>query len=262
MTRDESLEEPRVIEQSKDETRVWSLELKHETGLTLQYSNESLVSKIWTGDDQQVISTPYTAWLAPPNKVRVTITPTDLLNCPIGPCRLRTYVQSGADLRRVAETTLKVLAAPGTATPGKVYCSYEDLKRIHPTIEVLHNKGEDQSGFAEQRGSARKEIDGLIVRRLVDDGYSRLNMLVHLNDNRLVVTDELISAACYLTLHRIFQSQLSALLKSDQDYGKLSSYYRTRFYNQILNTELGIDTNGDGVAEIRVNLGGVKGVAG
>lgn len=148
-------------------TRSYPLRIYLKDGVTPSTAfvlTDVLAGELWTGDDRTPAASPAAAWDLDPPDYRLTITPADTAGLVPGTYRVRVTATRGADTVEILRESVELLAVAGTAAPIPVYCTYEDMALHCSWIGQYLDTGEDQTGFAEQRGEARAWLDGLILR--------------------------------------------------------------------------------------------------
>lgn len=262
------------LEQAKDTTRRWKVQLRHETNAELQYTDSAtLTAKLWPGDDRAVLATPECQWIEAPNLVRVIITADDLASLEAGGIyRLRVYVGNSAT--HAAEATLAILAAPGDSEPLKTYCSGEDLIRLWSKVRSIQDRDEDRTGFEEQRHIASKWLEEMLLSAYQPSGnafrladgfrslaydpsrglFSRQQLQAWLDADGLIVSQAVKNAVAYRALMIICESTITGDTEDKTDYEKLACRFASRAEDELYGTSIEIDTNADGVGDFSIDL--------
>ncbi|WP_165231363.1 hypothetical protein [Aquisphaera insulae] len=130
-------------------------------------ATDALVARLWPGDDRAPLATPSASWIDAPGAAtfQVSFQDADTVGIPPGDYPLQVWAsRSGRTTTLLPPgTTLKLLAAPGTATAPSSYCTFADMQAECGWIGNVANTDADQAGFAEQRALARAWLDSLIA---------------------------------------------------------------------------------------------------
>ena len=121
-----------ILPLTQGTSRRWIIRLGREDDLALSFlGTETLEARLWPGDNRAPV--PLTCeWVAAPDKVRLTINPTDTAALEPGRYRLQIRIVTSDGVIEAARATIALTAGPGTATAPKVYCGLPDLASMGP----------------------------------------------------------------------------------------------------------------------------------
>lgn len=257
-----------IVEQRQDETVPWLITLARGDDVALTYTGaETLTAQIWAGDDQEVLLTPTVAWVDAPSQIQVTIDATTLGE---GDYQLRVRDNADAD---IAWHQLRVLPAPGTGEAPTTYCSFDDLLVYAPWLKNLAGES-DQTGFIEQRHLARVWLDQVIQRHCRPGrnwislgpgtvwlgGSSAAGASTWLqdllDDDGLLISASLREAAAKYAISQVLAAQVSGQ-EGTKTYQGLAVQFRGEAHAALSVATAEIDTDGDGAADIVIDLGRV-----
>jgi hypothetical protein len=255
--------------------------------------SEPLSCSLWPGDDRAQAASLAATWEdAPAGKVRVEIPSATTIGLAVG--AYKGAVTLTATARDVAYFRLEVESSPGSAAEPKAYHTYADLTAELPWVGKLANPNQDQSGFAELAGEARRWIDAAILRSVPSRNWPQLGfgyggglrggssggcrswgpggvygslgnaedptIAAALDANQLIITTatgrRFVQASVYYTLYKILR-RAAGMQQSDELIAMAAEYKRDA--EAMLNScTAEIDTNGDGVPEYVFPLGRVQ----
>lgn len=247
-------------------------------------SGDTLTAACWRGDDQASSFVPTAAWVsAAAGTIRVTIAAASTTSLASGRYLIRVTATDVSDSNRVFEVwraNLDLISSPGSGTTPDVYGTYDDMRRVAGAwLADLQESGSDQTGFAEQRGSARAWMDGIIQRHYRrDTGVSRQDNLDHLlsapgvrygehdvtlqdwlDDDRLVLTTpagkRIVDCVSRYAVALVCEAQISG--KPDDVWKDRARTFRARAANDVRTITAEIDTTtvADGVGDLVIDLG-------
>jgi hypothetical protein len=264
--------------QPLDSRRKYEFDLAGDQGASLAgvfTGSEVLVAKLWLGGSSPVLASPACSWLDAPNaKVLLEVAPADLLGLEPGPYRLEIRINPGTDdiAALPPGTVLRLSESPGTAEAPQYHVKYSVLEDLYPTIDQLHDR-EGRVGFLTQRWRARTWFEGLLhnayrggvgitshQRALMGGGYrsgTRSPQLTQwLKDDRVLLTTDIVEMEGHYALSLILAGQLSAK-EEESPYLALSKHHLYLAENIAGRLNVDIDTDGDGQADLNIDLGSV-----
>jgi hypothetical protein len=165
--------------------------------------------------------------------------------------------------------TLQILASPGAATAVPTYITSVQLFDHIPWLNELQSPN-GQAGFAEQRGMAREWLDEMVMARYAAESAGLLNipgtaygasgneqyMREQLAGDKLMVRPWVVRACAYFAASEVLKHQVGTRDKTS--YQTLSEKYEADARDMVRQHAAEVDTNSDGVAEIRVALGSIR----
>lgn len=166
--------------QSIDSSRVYEIALAGRDGSLAGVfdGTETFATKLWTGDDQPSLADLSPRWATADDGMEFTGNPAGLespvLLLPVeaaglttlapGLYRVRILINPGVDDVEAFLDLIEFTAAAGSATPPKVYGSFDDLRKLAPWIgELITADPSLQSDLGEQRELARARLDDAIL---------------------------------------------------------------------------------------------------
>jgi hypothetical protein len=236
-------------------------------------------AEVWTGQDQAVLFAPSTEWLAGNGwqlgQVLISITPAQsaLLEAN-GIYLLVVTVTRGTNTYPIWEGRLKCEPTPGTAINTiQPYCTYQDVLDRGAWVEGVQSMKTDQEGFYPQRLKARNWIDWAVLNHYRGQfmgqygmhsvigmsfgwvGYKRQigpspSMIQYLADNKLIVRPQVVEACAHKALAEVGLSQLGL----NPGFFSLGRYHEDRASALMRGITAEIDTNGDGIGDIFIDL--------
>ncbi|HWE39524.1 MAG TPA: hypothetical protein VG406_23445 [Isosphaeraceae bacterium] len=251
---------------------------------SLDYSAaDVLTARVWAGGGQPTLATPAVAW-APQGPPYYQVTLAASQAAALGPgqwyCLVTVALAGTTTSQEAFDGVLVVTDAPGTATAPRVYCGRVDMVRIAPWIESVGASGQ-QAGFADERGVARDFTETLLQRHYRGNRwFPRQGTLDHLLDGvlglyrpgRQDVTlqgwldagglilagptgTQVVRANAYLALAEVLEPLIGDRGKTS--YQALAARFRARGEEILINLTPEIDTDGDGKADVVIELGNV-----
>jgi hypothetical protein len=130
-------------------------------------NTDTLVSAVWSGQDQTTIFNPTVSWFdSTTGQVNVGVIESQTAALEqVGDYHLNVTATRAGKSVVIIDCTLRVLPAPGSSTQAITpYCGYADLLRYANWISLVQDTSVDQEGFYSQRLEARQWLDWLIVR--------------------------------------------------------------------------------------------------
>jgi hypothetical protein len=171
------------IQVVKGATRYQPIILTDDAGqaITTFTSSATLTLEVWSGDDTAPFTTgggPTASWLdATAGSVRLEFPAEFTETLTPGSYPVVLTIEAGGVTRKNRVATLWVTAAPGSATAGAVYCTFDQVLTYAPWMPRLIGDSEGlQANLAEQRAQARAWLNEQLigrVRRDVSDQYRR-----------------------------------------------------------------------------------------
>jgi hypothetical protein len=241
-------------------------------------SAATLACACWPGDDRAASFAPTVAWSDAANgQVSLTIAGSDTAALGPGDYALELSITASGRTVKRRFGVLRLVATPGDADPPAAYGSLDDMLREAPFLRDLAADA-DQAGFAEQRGQAREWLDSLLQRHyrggraLVAMDYSLDHLLWggartgaddatlqgYLDDDRLVLTGpsgrRLVRACALYAAAIVCRSQVGAT-KDDTSYQAHALRLGRTAEAIATGTVASLDTDGDGTADLAIDLG-------
>jgi hypothetical protein len=139
-----------------------------ENSNAVSYSGSQVLDgSIWIGGSEAEILSlgppnAYLTWVSPSAGTAKLLIPGSVLTPALFDIGLY-HIHVTVDGNDAFEAGLNVQYAPGTQTPPRVYCSYEDVLEVAKWITQVQDPEQDQAGFLAQRVQARNEMDDVIV---------------------------------------------------------------------------------------------------
>jgi len=241
-------------------------------------SGATVEAKVWPGDDRAPILTiAGDATDAATGYFAVTFAADDTASVAEGLYRYQVLATEGGTTVTVFDGRIRISGIPGTATAPTTYCSFEDMKRLAPWIEDLADADEDQAGFAEQRGEARKWLDVLAQKHYRVPGIgNRQTSLDHLlgygdtvgdrdatlqgwlDDDRLILDDDVVRACAHYAIAEVCTGKLTpGTVGSGAGYSQFAAYHRAQARGKASTLALRLDTTEtpDGECDVVIRLG-------
>lgn len=267
------------FEQPLNTDRSYQLTLFDTYGnlITSFQSTDQLSCVLWSGWDQPVLASPTVQWINPAQgTIQLTVSAANTANLSVGTYLVRIVVNpldTGQTLV-VYQGAINLTASPVASTIARpTYCTYSDLLKIAPWIEILRDASRDETGFLDQCADAREWFDEAIIRNYrsnyigVFGAHSqaifafagtgpRRSELANvwlkglLAQNYLLVSPRIVKVVALKTLAAICASQIYQGGK----YASLSSYYHHECESLLICTTAEIDSNGDGIGDIPINF--------
>lgn len=261
-----------VIEKGTD--RDWEITLydSDEDVVTAFTSSATLVGKVWPGDDRAATFTPTVTWIdATEGTIKLSVGASQTSSVTPGVYHVLVTVAEGGKTYTAWRGTLAIRGVPGSAAATRAYCTLQDMQALCGWIEKLQNECSDQTGFAEQIYAATQWLDDLAQRHYrEDDDYDTTRFLGYpyicgrtgarsdalagyLDDDGLVLTQPVKRCCAAYALAEVFRGQMGAT--PDNGYDKHARRFGRMANDLAACLTLEIDTDGDGEADIAINLG-------
>lgn len=240
-------------------------------GLT---GSEPLAGSVWTGEDEAASFAPACTWYDAANavaKVAVAGSQTSALSA--GLYALLVRITTGSGTSDAIRGTLRLRPSPGTATPRPVYSTFQRMLNRAAWLGRLQQTDAGLTGFAEQRADAREWLDDLILRHFRSGnlgasaypctaqwgaGFQRTGQTNPylkglLAANKLIVTPKVEEAVTLYAIGLAARAQVGQDPKSE--YPALARQFLAWARSKALCLTAEIDSNGDGVGEMTIELG-------
>jgi hypothetical protein len=263
----------------------WQLQVKNPddsvpTGQFL--GSDTLTSSMWTGAANLPVLAEVPTWLSATNaQFQISFNNADTANLAAGVYYIQAWAtRAGRSARLLPEnSTVTLLAAPGTSAARPTYIAVKDLRRIAGWIDQV-NAPNSETGFLEQCADSRDWLDENILRNYrggnvellgyhglaLDSWYTggtrrtslrNIFILDLLQNDGLIVTTRTKDICAYYALSRICESML---MKDTTKYLGLSARYRSEAYRLLstytaeLNVNGQTDANGNLIANVPINF--------
>lgn len=220
-----------------------------------------LAAQCWPGDDLAVLFEPSVTWLDPSaGQVLVGIHADQTAGLPPAtyPIRLGISTEDGLTTAWVPLLSLRLRPSPGTRVARAVYCSYDDL-RVHAGgwLDSLFSQSDAAcAGAAEERGSARAELEAVLLARWAGD---RAWLSEQLGAGRLIVTEPIRRWNVLWSLYLVCRRQIAAKSgHGDDPYRRLASDYRAEADALLATLAVELDLDADGVADLSLPMGTIR----
>lgn len=169
--------------QSIDSRRVYEIALAGRDGASLAGvfdGTETFAAKVWTGDDQPSLVDLAPRWATAGDGMEFSDNPAGLdspvLLLPVpaaslaslspGLYRVQILINPGVDDVEAFLDLIEFTAAAGSATAVKVYCGFDDCRRLLPIVAQLIGRDPSlQSDLAEPRAWARQWLNRQLLCR-------------------------------------------------------------------------------------------------
>jgi hypothetical protein len=253
----------------------WDVPAVDSNGDPIAYTGAELLSaKIWPGGLRAGLITLTPTWKTPASGItNLVITGVQTATLVPAIYRVVCTLTDAGGAHDYYRGDLEIFADPGTELVAPAYCTVADLRDHAAWIDDLQAES-DQAGFARQLGKARKWLDDLIVNRYKYDnsllapgqpGYGAYSIFGaydvppskwlrdQLNANLLIVREQTIELCALRTLWLICSAQIGR--EAESPYQKLARGFLMRSENLAKTYRAEFDLDGDGFAEITVNLG-------
>jgi hypothetical protein len=255
----------------------WQQTLISPDGITpygLYPGSATFLCTLWPGGNLPAITPGLTAaWIDPTQgtySLSLPLASSSLLT--VGTYRYLVEIINAGVQTSVKVGSIKVIGRAGTGSAIPVYGTMADMKKILPSIEKLMDTDSDSAGFVTECGLAREWMDSSILRHY-DFGsmataiypcvgwgstaYMTGATSKYLSDllvaNHLIVTPSVVKCVSLYALSLVCQAQI--LGSGNTDYLMLGDSFLRRAQDAMICLTAEIDVNGDGIAEITVELG-------
>ncbi len=239
--------------------------------ITSYLGSETLLAEVWPGGDRPAAFAAAASWVdATLGSIVVTLSAAQTAPMAEGRYKGRLILTDTALGPLEAYLwTMDLRPAPGTGDPPKVYCDFTDLLEYGRSWLRNLQTDDDDEGFTRQCGRARSWLDELLIGAWpgsyggTDLGSTlgwRQGQLPNpwlrqkLDAGGLIVRDLVKEICANKTLGFICQGQVGPGEKQ-QDYPRLARYYHREAAQLVRTLTAEIDSNGDGIPEIAINLG-------
>jgi hypothetical protein len=257
-----------------------------ERNLTGHYDgSEPLTLRVWPGGRRMAIALSGsgvawggtddagTVYSADDGVVTVTLDDADTATLDPGSYQLTATVTDGGEPRDFYRAVLQVTPSPGQVAVPATYSGYEDMQAEASWVGELLDFDVDQSGFAGQRGSARKWFEGVLHAHyrgasayaggqlagtigLTWRSGRRSKWLQDLLDaDRLVLTPEIVRACSLYALATVLRPQIGTF--KGTSYQALAAQFAGMAEDVAAGIVAEVDTNADGQGDIEIELGTV-----
>lgn len=273
-----------IITQALDSSEVWTQTLTDADGNVPSpafSSADVLAATIWPGDDQlAVITLPAPAWTNAAGGVYdLSIPKGSISGLTAGIYRLQVVINPGSNDIVAFDGALELTHAPGSAVAEQVYCSYAQMLRYVPWLQRLQDLDEDQAGFAQQRAEAARWLNRKILQHyrgnlsgLVPTDYSLNHLYWGLRRSLLPqddMTGYLAAGGLMKTYKGVDLGVIEVVAKyavglvchqqiapgQGSEYAEFASFYLSWAEERCKTLTVAIDSDGDGVPDIAVDLG-------
>lgn len=234
----------------------WTLTIRDTDGapFTAYTGSEVLAGSVHAGRNQAPLFFVSPTWLsAPAGTVSLPIPGSATANIEPGQYTINVRLADGsADLY---DGYIKVTYSAGTALALPSYSSYADLLDRAPWCEKLQRLT-DLAGFARQRYLARLWFDDLIHRHYGGYWPGRQSVALRgwLADDRLLVTGPIVDACSNYAIALLCDRQVTPTAE-DSGYARAARKHYAMSEDAATNIVAEIDSDGDGTADLAVNLG-------
>lgn len=229
-------------------------------------ASRALATTIWPGGNRAAASRPTTTWTDPSlGLLAIAIGADDTAALAPGRYQLVTRLDDAGATIDAYRCTLDVTQSHGIGTTPGAYCSYQDLLDYGgPWLDQL-STDDDQAGFAEKIARARSWIDDLAHAHHRVGGYLRggggpsivagrsTTLQAWLDADSLLLTDSIKEACAKKALALICEKQIGNG-DSAMAYARLARLYHAQADYLATCLTLGLDTDGDGRAEVVIDL--------
>jgi hypothetical protein len=267
--------------QSTNSSKSYSLILSGYQGNSLAGTftgSETFSAILSTGDDQAQTATLSAAWdttisgnpstVSAPT-IKLTVPTSAISSLAAGIYFYQVIINPGTDNLEAARGRLQLRVASGSTATLPVYCSFADMTRIVPWVATLASD-EDQTGFAEQRNSARVWFENILFahdRGQADRAYfeggwmtpvmGRSKWLVdQLAANKLMLNPDIVRANALYALGEILEDQIGS--RDGTPYQALGDRYRAQAESIAKTVIAELDTNADGYGDYVIDCTLIK----
>jgi hypothetical protein len=237
-----------------------------------------LAGVVWAGDDRAPLISFTPTWIdATQGTYSIQLSAAQTASLAVGSYTLTVRTADGAG--ELIRAVLEVGPSPGTAAPLFSYITYQQMMVFSQgQVERLQDAVSDETGFAEQRNQASIDLDAMILaryqpvpgrsRRYVtpdgsaagpyrafgpgptgDPAPSRSTIRGYLGTTKLVLNADVVECVAHLALAIIYLGQPGR----DNPYREAGNSERALALQAFRRALIEFDTNGDGVAELRID---------
>ncbi len=233
--------------------------------------SETLETEVWPGGDRTASFAATTTWTDPAAAaVAIAFTAAETLALSPGHYQLVTYYTvPGQDRKDGYGCTIDIAGGPGTAAAPRTYADYATLLRYGRSWLRQLQTDDDEAGFAEQLGRARSWLEdcghahyrtaGMAVvvggqamgpRR---SGARSPWLQEQFDADKLMVTDQVREACAKKALAFICEGQVG-IGGASGEYARLAKVYHSQADYLATCMTLQLDTDGDGFADVVIDL--------
>jgi hypothetical protein len=247
-------------------------------------SSDTLLARLWQGDQETPVDTPTIIWLSATNaQYQISFNNSDTASLPLGVYYVSATATRGGRSASLMPygSTVTLKPAPGTGTPPPVYNTVADMRLLAGWIDQV-NPPDSETGFLLQCAAARSWLDENILRNYRGGNVELLGyhgvaldawftggtrrtslrnpfILDLLQQNALIVTDRTKRICAYYALSLVCESMLQHSTSAKQFMG-LAARYRAEAhrllscYTAELNINGDLDAYGNLIANIPINF--------
>jgi hypothetical protein len=240
--------------------------------------SEVFAGVVWAGDDRAPLLTFTPTWIdASLGTYNFQLPAAQVASLDVGTYTVSIKFADGSG--EVLRAVLEVGPSPGTAAPLFSYITYQQMMVFSQgQVERLQDAVSDETGFAEQRAQASLDLDAMILsryqpvpgrsRRYVDSAGSgagsyrafgpgptgdpapsRSTIRGYLGTTKLILNADVVECVAHLALAIIYLGQPGR----DNPYREAGNSERALALQAFRRALIEFDTNGDGVAELRID---------
>lgn len=240
---------------------------------------QPLLATLWPGGTRASSFSPTAVWVIPASgTIEIRLTEAETLTLGPGEYQLLLRLQDAGTWVDAYRCTVDILAGAGsTIAPATYPLDFSDaysqlLKYGRSWLKELETD-DDEAGFAEQMGRARTWIEDIAHAHyrvgVMTPMAGGVGLGPHLTGMRskyltdelaaghLLVTDQVKECAAHYALHLICKGQVG-VGDSAKAYAGLARMYLSEAWALANCLNLGIDTDGDGQAEINIDCSSVN----
>ncbi len=267
--------------QSTNTTKSYSLTLNGFQNSSLAgyfTGSETFQATLSTGDDQATSVTVTAAWdstiagnpaSASSPVIKLTVPTSVIAGLATGIYWYQVVINPGTDNLEAARGRISLRVASGSATALPTYCTFADMTRIVPWIATLMSD-EDQTGFAEQRNSARVWFENILFahdrgqseRAYFEGGWltpvmgRSVWLQQQLDAGKLMLRPDVVRANALYALGEVLESQIGT--RDGTPYQALAGMYRAQADSIAKNVIAELDTNDDGYGDYVIDCTQIK----
>lgn len=246
------------------------------SAITTYTGSATFTAYFYRGDDQASIFTPTCAWTdAAAGKFSVTLPAASTTGLAEGTYRLDVFITEDGIKSHAVRASVEVLATAGSGTAPTTYCTYENMLQYAPWLRDMVDTAEDQAGFAEQRGQARKWLEDLAhkhyrgQRYFVTGGYwtlpntwaqTRLSgrdetLKGWLDSNLLILNPDVVEACAKMAIYYVLQGRMGPSQSSTgNQYAAYAAWFAAEAKTIVSTMTLEIDDANNGTTGTRIDL--------
>ena len=234
---------------------------------------ESILTDLWAGDDEAVITTFPAIWQnGPAGTITIPVPAATSAALDVG--LYQGLVRLADDSEALVRFSLDVRHAPGTIlqtiTP---YAGYGDMQLLAPWVALVQGD-DDLAGFLEQRIEARRWLDWVIINNYrgasvgLFETHSTMafvfgggvgwrrsigpspSLIDYLQKNDLIVRPQISRVCAMKAVSLVGLAQIGI----NNQYAAFGAYYRDMAERELVGLTAEVDLNGDGIGELFINL--------